>query len=92
MKTVTFLIGAYTFTFSGPDWASILIQLNKVQNLHGLASQVRVIGTESDDLEVLKLEDFLNKCCCDSVTRADFENLSVNLSIGSLRTLSVIES
>lgn len=92
MKTVTFLIGTFTFTFSGPNWASIIAQLNRVQNLNCLVREVRMIGTEADEQEAAKLDAFLDKCYHDEATRRDFETLSINLSMATLRTLSVTEA
>lgn len=91
MKTATFQLGYSEFTFTGPTWLSILDQLNAEQDLNCLCRQARMMGSKKDIKEVEKLEAFMSKCYCDTVTLSDFKKFSVNLSIGLLKCLAAAE-
>lgn len=89
--TATFHIGWMTVNAEGDTPADLVSEIEKAQDLQCLCQMAGTMGTKKDKKEIGKLIEFLEKYNDDMLTIDDIRGLNVDLSIGSLKCVSLEE-
>jgi hypothetical protein len=82
-------VGTYNYLFEGEDVESIVEQLLDKNNLYCISNMGRSMGTESDQAELDKISEFLDKYGSGDLTWDDLKNFEFHISTGSHRCIGM---
>ena len=84
-------MGKQQYIFEGEDPLILLSEFENVQNLWCLVQMGKVHGTKEDKKPLKKLEKLLEKYRMCDFTIEDLLSLDIEVSIGSIKCVTVVE-
>lgn len=84
-------MGTDRYVFQGESAGDLLLQLDKEQNLYCLIDMGRSSEGPKGQKELDKLENIIELYRSGKLTVADLETMNIQISIGSVRCVKVVE-